>query len=147
MHYCQCKPKYKEWGGPGNEAILFRNCNLILNCNSECNVCSTYPIGLELSQKSACSILTECGIQDPDWGKIGKCLGLDSHILSTSFFKKWHVHAHNCNPSWERLASALEATGIRQYKQAVPIVLGKKGLYHIVGRLYNYVGIARTPNI
>lgn len=82
-----------------------------------------------MSPNSACSILSDYGIQDPDWGKIGKGLGLDSHILSTSFFKKWQVHARNCNPSWKRLASALEATGIRQYKQAAAIVQEKEGMY------------------
>lgn len=62
------------------------------------------------------SILEGYGIQKADWMNIGKFLGLESHILATAFFKKWIAHAHACNPSWEKLAWALE--NMRPYKTA-----------------------------
>ena len=88
------------------------------------------PIG-PLGQEAAVAIFSSCGIQHPVWGRIGKCLGLDSLILPTCFFKAWQDHARNCSPSWERLALALERTGTKQYnhKQTAAIVRGKEGMH------------------
>ena len=57
---------------------------------------------------------------------IGKFLGLESHILATAFFKKWHAHAHDCSPSWEKLAWALE--NIRHYKKYADTVRKMAGV-------------------
>ena len=83
-------------------------------------------IGL-LGHEAAVAIFSSCGIQHPVWGRIGKCLGLDSLILPTCFFKTWQDHARNCSPSWERLALALD----RQYnhKQTAAIARGKEGMH------------------
>ena len=80
-------------------------------------MCSNLPyIGQELDHSTASSILHDCGIQVPDWRSMGKFLGFESHILSITFFEQWRAHARDCNPSWERLARALD--DIQQYKNA-----------------------------
>ena len=87
----------------------------------------SFAIDQDLKPSTVSSILHDFEIQTLDWKTIGKCLGLESHILSTVFFKKWHAHAHNCNPSWERLAWALGK--LWQYKRAVTAAKERAGMY------------------
>lgn len=80
-----------------------------------CTLCSVI-LGQKLDHSTASSILHDCGIQNPDWRSMGKFLGFESHILSIALFEQWHAHAHDCNPSWERLARVLD--NIQQCKNA-----------------------------
>ena len=82
------------------------------------------------------SILHGLGIKNLDWKTLGKCLGLESHILPTVFFKKWEAHAHDCNPSWERLAWALE--DIWHHKRAATAAKKKDGMFVCI---YRFNGI------
>ena len=86
-----------------------------------------FAIGQVLNRSTASSILHDCGIESPHWRKVGKLLGLESHILSTAFFKQWHIHAQGYNPSWERLARALD--NIQQYKIAAAAAREMAGTY------------------
>lgn len=55
--------------------------------------------------------LLEAGIAHPDWGRIGKELGLElkGRITASLFIDRWHTHGSEM--SWERLALSLEAVG------------------------------------
>ena len=52
-------------------------------------------------------VLSEAGIEAPDWKRIGEQLGLQlrGHITASTFFKGWQ--AHQSERSWKRLAQAL----------------------------------------
>ena len=87
----------------------------------------SFAIDQDLKLSTVSSILHDFGIQTLDWKTIGMWLGLESHILSTVFFKKWHAHAHNCKPSWERLAWVLGKLG--HYKHAATAAKERAGMY------------------
>ena len=55
--------------------------------------------------------LIEAGIAHPDWGRIGKELGLElkEHITASLFIDGWRMHGSEM--SWERLAHSLEGVG------------------------------------
>ena len=86
----------------------------------------SFALGQELNPSTVYSILDHCGIKNLDWKKIGKCLGLESHILSTVFFEKWLAHAHDCQPSWKKLAWALKK--LWHYKHAAPAAEERAGM-------------------
>ena len=77
-----------------------------------------------------CGALKKAGIQTPDWEKIGKALKFSQQlpISASIFFESWHAYSHDCQPSWNQLADALEQTSICNYKQAAEFIRAKEGM-------------------
>ena len=60
-------------------------------------------------------------------------LSFNSTLLITSdiFFESWHVYGCESQPSWNKLAHALESSDILKYKQAAAYAQEKKGMNQI----------------
>lgn len=80
-----------------------------------------------------CRAIQKAGIQNPNWEKIGKALNFNSTLLITSdvFFESWRVYGCESQPSWNKLAHALENIGTPKYKQAAAYAKEKKGMNRI----------------
>ena len=74
-----------------------------------------------------CIALRNAGIQLPDWEKMALQLGIQLQISSSEFFKRWYAYADTLQPSWVRLADALERTGIPEYREAAEIIRNYQG--------------------
>ena len=71
-------------------------------------------------------VVLEATIQ---WGKIAKGLGFQlprSQNSLNGFVQGWRTFGHNCEPSWENLAVALESIG--EYKLLVGKIQSKAGI-------------------
>ena len=81
-----------------------------------------------------CRAFQKAGIQIPNWEKIGKALSFNPTLFITTadiFFESWRVYGCESQPSWNKLAQALENIGTPKYKQAAAYAQGKKGMNQI----------------
>ena len=79
----------------------------------------------------------------PDWDKIGKALNFNLQLSITAevFFESWFAFAHDCLPSWNQLARALERADTSKYRQAAAYVWKKEGMnqYDLYNRNYERI--------
>ena len=66
----------------------------------------------------------------PDWDNIGKALSFKEQLSITAdiFFEGWCAYAHDCQPSWNQLADALERADTSKYKQAAAHARKQEGI-------------------
>ena len=80
-----------------------------------------------------CRAFQKAGIQNPDWEKIGNKLSFNPTLFITSdiFFESWRIYGYESQPSWNKLAHALESFGTQKYKQAAAYAQEKRGMNQI----------------
>ena len=93
-----------------------------------------------------CRAIQKAGIQIPDVEKIGKALCSNQTLFITAdiFFESWHVYGRDCQPSWNKLAQALEKIGTQKHKQAAAYAQAKEGMNHILSYNEDIINLAFT---
>ena len=89
-----------------------------------------------------CTAFREAGIQLPDWVKIAKQLpvSMQLQISADEFFESWFAYTDGYQPSWVKLAQALERTGNANYKQAAGKVWNQGTYYTLWDSQLNSAG-------
>ena len=89
-----------------------------------------------------CTAFREAGIQLPDWAKIAKQLpvSMQLQISADEFFESWFAYTDGYQPSWVKLAQALERTGNANYKQAAGKVWNQGTYYTLWDSQLNSAG-------
>ena len=77
-----------------------------------------------------CTALRDAGIQTPDWVKIAKHLHVEMklQVSADDFLQGWCAYADGFQPSWIKLAEALEKSGFSKSKEAVDKIRMKQGI-------------------
>ena len=81
-----------------------------------------------------CTALRDANIQTPDWVKIAMHLHVEIQLQVSvdDFLQGWRAYANDLQPSWIKLAEALEGTGSSRSKEAAETIRMKQG---IVGKI------------
>ena len=74
-----------------------------------------------------CTALRDAGIQSPHWETMADKLGIQLQISASEFFKGWCAYGDVIQPSWRKLAEALERIDIPSYREAAEIVRNSQG--------------------
>ena len=87
-----------------------------------------------------CTALRDAGIQTPDWVKIAKHLHveIELQVSEDDFLQGWHAYANGLQPSWIKLAEALEGTCFSKSKEAVETIRMKQGIVVIKQKISNF---------